>query len=73
VPTETYLNLSPAKRQRFSDASINQIIKAAGISRGSFYQYFVDKEDLYLYMLTEIGKEKLAIAGQVEAPRGRLL
>lgn len=80
MPTETYLNLSPIKRQRifeaavhefaaqrFTDASINQIIKAAGISRGSFYQYFADKEDLYLYMLTEIGKEKLTLASQVEA------
>lgn len=80
MPTETFNNLSPEKQRRvfdaaveefaarrFSEASINQIIKTAGISRGSFYQYFTDKEDLYLYVLAEIGKEKLAILSQMEA------
>ena len=36
--------LAAAKREftqvRYSDASINQIIRDAGIPRGSFYQYF---------------------------------
>lgn len=79
VPTETFTNLSAEKQRRifdaavlefstrrFSEASINQIIKTAGISRGSFYQYFSDKEDLYLYVLAEIGKEKLVILSQLE-------
>jgi AcrR family transcriptional regulator len=43
----------------FSEASINQIIKAANISRGSFYQYFADKEDCYMYLLSEMVKEKM--------------
>ena len=30
--------------------SINQIIKSAGISRGSFYTYFEDKDDLFQYV-----------------------
>ena len=42
--------LAAAKREftqvRYSDASINQIIRDAGIPRGSFYQYFDDKVDL---------------------------
>jgi len=80
VPTETLANLRAEKQKRifdaavsefsmkrFSQASINQIIKMAGISRGSFYQYFSDKEDLYLYLLTEIGKEKVVIAKQTKA------
>lgn len=33
------------------DASINQIIKKAGISRGSFYTYFDDINDLYEYLI----------------------
>ncbi|MDI6706012.1 MAG: TetR/AcrR family transcriptional regulator [Bacillota bacterium] len=79
MPKDTFNNLSDDKKRkifnaavqefatrRFSEASINQIVKTAGISRGSFYQYFNDKEDIYLYMLTEIGKEKLEIIGRAE-------
>lgn len=75
MPTNTYFNLAADKQKRiftaaiqefsarrFSEASINQIIKEAGISRGSFYQYFEGKEDLYLHVLAEIGKEKMAAA-----------
>lgn len=55
----TFYNLPEAKRKRIIDAiveefsssstekvSINRIVKAANISRGSFYQYFDDKVDL---------------------------
>lgn len=34
----------------FHDASLNRIIDAAGISKGSMYYYFDDKEDLYAYV-----------------------
>ncbi|MDE6455268.1 MAG: TetR/AcrR family transcriptional regulator [Dysosmobacter sp.] len=64
MPSETFFRLPEEKRSRFLDAaweefvrvrfadvSINQIIKKAGIPRGSFYQYFIDKEDLFLYLL----------------------
>lgn len=79
MPTQTFSNLSEQKQKkifeaavlefssrRFSEASINQIIKTAGISRGSFYQYFKDKEDLYLYMIRQIGKEKLQLLSDTE-------
>jgi len=75
MPTNTFNNLSEEKQKRifnaavrefaarrFREASINQIVKDALIPRGSFYQYFEDKEDLYLYVLAEIGKEKMAAA-----------
>lgn len=74
MPTTTFENLSEEKREcilqaaiaefaerRFSDASINRIVKAAGISRGSFYQYFKDKEDLYMLIIERISKEKLEV------------
>ena len=35
------------------EASISNIVKEAGIPRGSFYQYFEDKEDLYYFLLDE--------------------
>lgn len=65
--TETFLRLPEEKRRRFLDAaweeftharfadvSINQIVRRAGIPRGSFYQYFTDKDDLLLYLLEEV-------------------
>ncbi|MGI6574743.1 MAG: TetR/AcrR family transcriptional regulator [bacterium] len=80
MPKDTFYNLSAEKQKRiyaaavqefstrrFSEASINQIVKNAGISRGSFYQYFADKEDIYLYMIKEIGKEKMALFNEAEA------
>lgn len=42
--------------QLFDKASINQIIKEADISRGSFYQYFEDKDDLYFFTIQTIIK-----------------
>ncbi|SEK44250.1 transcriptional regulator, TetR family [Carnobacterium iners] len=64
MPTKTFFNLSKEKQGRLitaaskefsrvslNEASINNIIKTAEISRGSFYQYFEDKEDLYYYYL----------------------
>ncbi len=57
---QTFYNLPKTKRERIYQAiktefdrvpldkiSINSIIKEANISRGSFYQYFDDKGDLY--------------------------
>ncbi len=72
MPKSTFFNLDEHKRQTiiqacidefalqpFSSASINQIIKQANISRGSFYQYFEDKEDCYMFLLSEIAKIKM--------------
>lgn len=66
MPKATFFNLPEKKRQslikamelEFSrvpvfEASIANIVKTAGISRGSFYQYFEDKEDAYYYILQE--------------------
>lgn len=64
MPKQTFFHLQQDKQQslvqaafsEFSraslhEASIANIIKDAGIPRGSFYQYFEDKEDLYFYIL----------------------
>lgn len=66
MPSDTFLRLNDEKKKKlidasfkefslnnFNDASINRIIKDAGISRGSFYMYFVDKKDLYFYLLEQ--------------------
>lgn len=62
MPTDTFLNLPKEKQARIieaariefsraslKEASIANVIKIAEIPRGSFYQYFEDKEDLYFY------------------------
>jgi len=65
MPKPTFHNLPDAKRQRIIDAAIDEfaavpyakanldrIVAAAQISKGSMYQYFANKADLYRYLLT---------------------
>jgi len=70
LPKQTFFNLPEEKRDtlihaaknEFSrvslyEASIANIVKEADIPRGSFYQYFEDKDDLYFYLLDKQGEE----------------
>lgn len=67
VPTETFFHLKKEKQERImkaaerefsrvslKDASIAKIVEDAKIPRGSFYQYFEDKEDLYYFYFSEL-------------------
>jgi AcrR family transcriptional regulator len=67
VPKITFFNLPEDKRQtliyaikkEFSrvplyNASISNIVKTAQIPRGSFYQYFEDKEDAFFFLLNDM-------------------
>lgn len=67
---KTFLNLPEEKRNTiihaikeeflvhpFSDASVASIIEKAGISRGSFYQYFENLEEAYFYILDLFTKD----------------
>lgn len=71
MPRQTFYNLPIEKQEvlieagekEFSrvplfEASIANIVKEAGIPRGSFYQYFHDKEDFYFYILNQYADEK---------------
>nr|WP_239544237.1 TetR/AcrR family transcriptional regulator [Virgibacillus halotolerans] len=56
LPLEKQNNLIQGAKKEFSSkplnkASISNIIKNAGIPRGSFYQYFDDKEDAFYFLL----------------------
>jgi AcrR family transcriptional regulator len=66
MPKATFFNLPTAKRERiiaiavdefaendYDRASISKIVAQVGIAKGSFYQYFEDKADLYHYLLAE--------------------
>ncbi|MBQ5347905.1 MAG: TetR/AcrR family transcriptional regulator [Ruminococcus sp.] len=63
----TFYNLPPEKREKIIEVTrkefrkgnkkkitINSVIKSAGISRGSFYQYFDDKLDLVELMTNDM-------------------
>ncbi|MFD1362876.1 TetR family transcriptional regulator [Lentibacillus salinarum] len=71
MPKQTFFNLPEKKRQtlmravemEFSrvpmyEASIANIVKAADIPRGSFYQYFADKEDAFFFLLDKLSSER---------------
>lgn len=66
MPSETFYKLSDDKKNKilnaakkefsrvpFEETSIKNIVNEAGIARGSFYQYFKDKEDLLLYIVAK--------------------
>lgn len=43
----------------YDQASLNNILKEAGISKGTFYYHFKNKEDLYLYLVDLLAEEKM--------------
>ena len=72
MPKKTFLNLPDEKRQTIINAAIeefaeyglenastNRIVANSGISKGSFYQYFDDKQDVFMYLLTVLENEKM--------------
>ena len=72
MPKDTFFNLKEEKRNKifnvalkefavndYNSASINNIVEEAGISKGSMYQYFANKKDLYLYLLDQASHKKL--------------
>lgn len=74
MPTSTFFNLPPPKREKlfqaavaeftrqpYGEVSLSRIIQGAGISRGSFYQYFADKTDLFRYVLSQFSQELEAL------------
>ena len=72
MPKQTFFNLDESKRlaiidaaleefsnHTYNEASINTIVENSNISKGSLYQYFEDKKDLYLYLIELAGEIKL--------------
>ncbi|MGD2180859.1 TetR/AcrR family transcriptional regulator [Lusitaniella coriacea] len=85
MPNPTFFNLPDKKRQTiteiaiaefanndYKNASITKIVKQAKIAKGSFYQYFEDKKELYLYLVDLASKEKLAFLQQAETPKAKM-
>lgn len=70
---QTFLNLTEEKRRRivniameefaahkYGKASLSNIVTRAGIAKGSMYQYFTDKKDLFVHILEVAAQEKIA-------------
>ena len=53
----------------FHNASLNRVIEAAGISKGSMYYYFDGKEDLYAYLAQTELEQLFARLGPFPVPR----
>ncbi|MBW7885003.1 MAG: TetR/AcrR family transcriptional regulator [Caldilineaceae bacterium] len=71
MPKPTFFNLPDEKREQILDiaidefanndyesVSISRLVARAGIAKGSFYQYFTDKADLYSYLLELLTQKK---------------
>ena len=86
MPTSTFFRLPEEKRQRLKaaaweeftqvkvmDVSINRIVQNAHIPRGSFYQYFTDKDDLFSYLVMDIREQfKGVMADMLQEENGDL-
>ncbi len=53
----------------FREASLNDILKAAGMNKGSFYYRFRDKMELYLSLLYRVGMEKVRLFAEHDVSR----
>jgi AcrR family transcriptional regulator len=71
MPKQTFFNLPQEKRETIfnaaveefaeyglENASTNRIVKNSGIAKGSFYQYFEDKQDVFIHMLDVIEQKE---------------
>jgi AcrR family transcriptional regulator len=78
MPLKTYYNLDQDKKERIfhaglleftyrekNEASVNNIVRIANISKGSFYQYFKDKDDFYWFTIMRIFEGQLGIHSQL--------
>lgn len=76
MPSDTFHNLPADKRDRFVEAaldefvahpydqaSITRLVQELGIAKGSVYQYFGSKADLFCWLVEESGRHKLAALG----------
>jgi AcrR family transcriptional regulator len=71
MPKPTFFNLPEEKRETIFNAAVeefaeyglekastNRIVKNSGIAKGSFYQYFEDKQDVFMHMLDVIEQKE---------------
>jgi AcrR family transcriptional regulator len=75
MPKDTFFRLPEEKREKltllaaqefaaqpYGQASISRMVAKLGIAKGSIYQYFEDKFDLYRWLLAQAARERAEIA-----------
>ena len=86
MPKDTFFHLKEEKREKiekalinefskgsFEKASISNIIAEAKIPKGSFYQYFENKEDAIKYVVYKYSKiERSKLSGFLEETNGNI-
>lgn len=85
MPSQTFFNLPDEKREAivkvaldefstldYNSASISRIVRETGIAKGSFYQYFQDKKDLYVYLLNLVSEAKQAVVQNTSPPKAKM-
>ncbi len=78
MPKKTFINLPKPKQQQFlklafeefalheyHQASITRIVNRLGIAKGSIYQYFENKRDLYFYLLEVAGRMRTKAGDEI--------
>ncbi len=80
MPKDTFQKIDPDKRERllreaarlfaergFNQTDVAELAHRAGIAKGSIYNYFDNKEDLYLYVCRDgIERSRRAVYGEVD-------
>jgi AcrR family transcriptional regulator len=82
MPTVTWARIGPARREAiidaaeaefsahgFSGGSLNVIARRAGVAKGSLFQYFADKRDLYAF-IADVASQR--VRAYMEARIGEL-
>lgn len=85
MPKQTFFNLPEEKREKIvnaaveefaeyglENASTNRIVENSGISKGSFYQYFEDKQDVFMHFLNVIEQTKVEFFKDKRPPNGNM-
>ena len=64
---ETFINaaIDEFTTKSFENTSVNSIVKKAKISRGSFYNYFEDIEELFNYIFEKVKNERFIYANHI--------
>jgi AcrR family transcriptional regulator len=81
LPKQTFWNLPEEKRAAlialsldefaehdYQSASVSRIVARAGIAKGSVYQYFADKQELFLFLVDIAAERLLAFVSAAEPP-----
>jgi AcrR family transcriptional regulator len=85
MPKQTFFNIPEEKRETIfnaaveefaqyglENASTNRIVKNSGIAKGSFYQYFEDKQDVFMHMLAVIEQKEREFFKDKHPPSGNM-